>query len=262
MIADMPAGTLPYENRPVAARSQSAKTCIEGTVSMCAVWLVICSASAVSGLPPLRSPSETAIATVGGCDQLAQLHVATLLLRSGIRCDMEGSIVYGVLVPTKDAARALAILRADLKARPYRITLDVGNRLEQYAEPSDVRRGWKPRVLYDDLVKLPNYGPKTDIGGVLRQPDVVKAARAFPYVEEIVTVEQSYFDPRGRSRTGHRVELQMTVDLNAEVGGARFWFEAWDDGRQIAGCGSNEWWQGDKKTVAANQKRYDHRKLN
>ena len=83
-----------------------------------------------------KSDLGTGIASVGGMDKPAQAHVETLLLQHGIHCAMEGSIIYGVWVAPKDAARALRILRQDLKLRPFDITLWEGDVGEQYSSPA------------------------------------------------------------------------------------------------------------------------------
>lgn len=59
------------------------------------------------------------IAVVGSLDKDAQEHVTALLGSEGIESYTEGSLVYALYVPAKDAERATAILKSDAEASDY-----------------------------------------------------------------------------------------------------------------------------------------------
>jgi hypothetical protein len=73
--------------------------------------------------PSASISNWTIIATVGGLDCITQMHIAALLRSHGIESLIEGSVVYGVSVPEKDAARGVVIIREDLQRRHYSIDL-------------------------------------------------------------------------------------------------------------------------------------------
>ena len=54
-------------------------------------------------------------------DRELHAHVYQLLEQHGIRADIHGSVVYGVLVSAEDAQKAREILRPDAAARGYQV---------------------------------------------------------------------------------------------------------------------------------------------
>jgi hypothetical protein len=172
---------------------------------------------------------------------------------------MEGSIGYGVSVPTKDVDRSIGILKKDLAKRRYWITLYEGKKEQQYSVPDELWGSKRLDKKYEDVIRLKDYGGSTDLGAVLRHPDVTDAARAFSYVAEVKTLKREYLGEDGKIRTGHEVKLELVANLKEEIGGWRFSFQVWDGGKEIETQGGSEWWQGDPATVGANKKKYDHR---
>src|SRR5690348_7317887 len=67
--------------------------------------------------------SWVGIASIGGIDRITEIHIASLLGTRGITPVIEGSVLYGVIVPAADAKRATAILRADARKRRYWIII-------------------------------------------------------------------------------------------------------------------------------------------
>ena len=65
----------------------------------------------------------TFIATVGGVDGITHTHLEQLLNGHHIESLIEGSIVYGVSVPTDKKAEAIKLIKDDLRERRYDITL-------------------------------------------------------------------------------------------------------------------------------------------
>ena len=199
------------------------------------------------------------IATVGGLDRITQHHVACLLKSYNINCVIEGSAVYSVSVPVKDIKRGIGILKNDLKFRIYNITLCDGDSERRYSVPEEKWKIEKMAGKYDELISLWEYRDSTVLGAVLRQAAIKRDVPAFPFVSKTRIFAREYFGPQSRINTGYEVEIELAASLKEDIGGKRLCFQVWDDGRQVQTLGSNEWWRGNRETVAANQKKYDKR---
>ena len=59
------------------------------------------------------------VAVVSPMDTNTQVHVSSLLESAKIPCFIEGSVVYGVLVPKDEVSRATEILKRDAATNKY-----------------------------------------------------------------------------------------------------------------------------------------------
>jgi hypothetical protein len=116
-----------------------------------------------------------------------------------------------------------------------------------------------PRALHSVLLERAEYAASTDAGAALRHDSMINAIRAFPYVTEIRSCPRPYLAANGQMRTGHDLEIELTVSLDTKIGGSRYGFQVADGGAMVLPRGSNEWWQGEPDTVAANKAQYDQR---
>jgi hypothetical protein len=214
-------------------------------------------ASSCQSPAPVPLPQWEGVAAVGGTDRVAQMHVEGLLKRNGIDSLIEGSLLYGVAVPPRDAARARELLRRDVRERPYYITILDGDKREDHTASPDAWVVVSPRERCDAMLLSQAYSAETDLGAALRHPDVREAAHTFPWVMQVRSFEQAYFDEGGKARTGHQFELELAAKLDDHIGGTRFWIEAWGGGRGVMMIGSNGWWTGDEAARKGNGAAYD-----
>jgi hypothetical protein len=209
---------------------------------------VFCMAS--NGISSTNGPDEgwRSVATVNSTDGITHTHVHSLLKSQGIECTIEGSVVYDVSVPEKKYAQAVKLLKQDLKKRHYEITIYVDGKDIKHTIPKKMWRKSTPKKTHQELIGLESYGPTTDIGALLRSPEVRKKIVTFPYVVCIKSLERRYLNPGGREKIGHDFEIEFAVSLDEESGGKRLYCQVWDEGKQIQVWGSNEWGQtGSKK---------------
>jgi hypothetical protein len=202
------------------------------------------------------------VATVGGVDRITHTHVQSLLKRYGIECLIEGSVVYGISVPEKKYAQAVKLLKQDLKKRHYNITIHVDGKDIKHTIPKKMWRKVTPKKIHQELIGLELYGPTTDIGTLLRSPEVCKEIVTFPHVVCIKSLERRYLNSGGQEKIGHEFEIELAVTLDEEIGGRRLYCQVWDEGKQILVWGGNEWWHGEPNVVSANKRKYDKRKDN
>jgi hypothetical protein len=187
----------------------------------------------VTGAPDDPHEGWKSVAVVGCNDRITQIHVSSLLKSHGIECSMEGSIVWGVSVPTKDADRSIEILKQDLVTRHYWIILYEGKKEHRYSTPDKLWTTERPQKKYEDLIRLKQYDRSTDLGAVLRHPDVKAAVRKFPYVAKIKTLEREYLDRDGKVRIGHEVNLELVASPNKDTGEWGFDFQVWGEGKSV-----------------------------
>ncbi len=226
----------------------------------CKIALFVCMI-AVAGLASSEIRWRSA-ATVDGGDGITHTHVHSLFKSQGIECAIEGSVVYDVSVPEKKYAQAVKLLERDLKKRYYEITLHVDGKDITYTVPKKMWRKSTPKKTHRELIGLELYGPATDIGALLRSPEVRKEIVTFPYVVCIKSLERKYLNSAGQEGIGHEFDIEFAVKLDEEVGGKRLCFQVWDEGKQILSCGGNEWWHGEPSVVSANRQKYDKRNDN
>ncbi len=200
------------------------------------------------------------IASVGGLDGITHTHLYSLLKAHGIDCAIEGSVIYGVAVPTDKQTEAIRIIKDDLRERRYDITLHTGGKDLKYSIPERNWRATEPKVLYTDLITRPDCAATTDLGALLRTADVANDALDFPYVVRIKSLERQYLDADHTLQTGHQFDIEFAVKQDEEIGGKRIYFQVWNHGKQIESLGSNEWWHGSPGEIAANKRKYDKRK--
>jgi hypothetical protein len=202
----------------------------------------------------------TFIATVGGLDSITLTHLHSLLKSHGIDSISEGSVVYGVAVPTDRQEDAIRVIKADLREREYDITLHAGGKETEYSIPKSRWRAATPNAHYTDVITRPDCAPSTDLGALLRSAEVVNDTLAFPYVIRIKSLERQYRSEDQTLHTGHQFEVEFAVSADKEIGGKRIYFQVWDHGKQIESLGSNEWWHGPPTEIARNKQKYDKRK--
>jgi hypothetical protein len=196
-------------------------------------------------ISPPGEPDEgwRSIATVNSADGITHTHIHSLLKSQGIECAIEGSAVYDVSVPEKKYAQAVKLLKQDLKKRQYDITIHVDGKDIKHTIPKKMWRKSTPKKIHQELIGLDPYGPATDIGALLRSPDVHKDMVTFPYVVCIKSLERRYLNSGGREKTGHDFEIELAITLDEKTGGKRLYCQVWDDGKQVQVWGSNEWGQ-------------------
>lgn len=202
------------------------------------------------------------VATVGSVDRITHTHVQSLLKLHGIECLIEGSVVYGISVPKKNYDRATEVLKEDLKIHQYIITLHAEGKDIEHTIPKKMWRKSTPKKTHQELIGLELYGPTTDIGALLRSPEVRKEIVTFPHLVCIKSLERKYLNSSGKAKTGHEFDIEFAVTLDEEIGGRRLYCQVWDEGNQILVWGGNEWWHGEPNVVSANKRKYDKRKDN
>ena len=202
----------------------------------------------------------TFIATVGGLDGITLTHLHSLLKGHGIDSISEGSVVYGVAVPTGKEEDAIRLIKTDLRAREYDITLHAGGKETKYSIPVSRWRMTEPNVLYTALITRPDCAPSTDLGTLLRRAEVVNDTLAFPYVVRIKSLERQYLSEDQTLQTGHQFEIEFAVRSDTEIGGKRIYFQVWDHGKQVECLGSNEWGHGSPTEIERSKQQYDKRK--
>ena len=77
--------------------------------------------------PTLQSDGDddiVGIASIDGMDKLLGQGIQNAFAESGIKCTLEGSVVYGVLVYRKGAAAAVSILTNDIRFTGKKIRLN------------------------------------------------------------------------------------------------------------------------------------------
>jgi hypothetical protein len=173
--------------------------------------------------------------------------VQSLLKRHGIECLIEGSVVYGVSVPKKNYDRAVEVLKEDLKIHRYSITLHAEGNDIKYTIPEKMWRKSTPKKTHQELIGLELYGPTTDIGALLRSPEMRKEIVTFPHVVCIKSLERRYLNPGGKERIGHEFDIELAVKPGEKIGGKRLRFQVWNNGKQVQLVGANEWWHGEPK---------------
>ena len=212
--------------------------------------------------PPPPGPAKgwSFVATVGGLDGITQIHLHSLLAAHAVDCLMEGSVVYGVSVPTDKYSEALRLIQEDLRQRKYDITLYTGAGDLKFSVPDADWKSTEPKVTCADLLSRGDYAPSTDLGGLLRTREVQNEALAFPYVMRIESLERSYLDSQQIAQVGHEVVIELAVKPDEEIAGHRLRFQVWDSGKQIRSFGGSERWRGTPDEVARNKQQYDKRK--
>lgn len=195
--------------------------------------VAIAAALALSGCTPRNSAEWETIGVVDILDFITRDHVTNLLKRANIESSMEGSVTVGVDVPEKHAARALQILKADAKARPYNITIYDGDKLLTFEFPDSAKRTIHPRLACDKLLKQPSFGPKTDIGVALRHADMKASTKTFPYIKSIEIISREYVGRDGLSRTGHKFTIDLVESLTVDRRGGTIYFQIWDGGKRV-----------------------------
>ena len=200
------------------------------------------------------------VATVDGGDAITHSHLAALLKAHKIECSIGGSVVYGVSVPAAKYAEAVKIITKDLRERQYNITIYADGKDIKHSVPQEAWQASEPKMKLQELLAREDYGPSTDIGRLLRAPEIMNESLAFPFVVRIRSMERTYMDDHQKIQIGHQFDIELAASLNEEIGGKRLYFQVWDSGKHIQGRGSNEWWHGTPETVASNKAKYDKRK--
>ncbi|MCY3018518.1 MAG: hypothetical protein NTW87_05745, partial [Planctomycetota bacterium] len=199
------------------------------------------------------------VATIGGNDRITHAHLDSLLRAHGVDCVIEGSIVYGVSVPTARQAEAISLIKEDLRERKYDITLHADGKELTFSVPDGDWRTSEPGLKHADLLAGGGCAASTDLGALLRTPRVTNEVLAFPYVVRIKSLEREYMDSEGKTQVGHEFDIEFAVRPDEEIGGTRLYFQVWDHGKQVHFHGSNEWWHGVPDEVERNKQQDDKR---
>jgi hypothetical protein len=198
------------------------------------------------------------VAFMGGLDMLTQMHIANLLSQNGIAPYIEGSTIYGLDVPAGQGDKAKKLIEESVNKIPNSIVVSHtdsgvlgiwGNRSNMYM--LSFNKSCK-EVLEDSKQKYYSI-----ISAMLNHPDIKGKIKTFKYIEKMQVVERNYADKDGSIAIGYEVELYLSVDLNMEVAGFKQYAQVWDDGKNGALHGSNEWWHGTPETVERNKRKYE-----
>ncbi|HDZ22257.1 hypothetical protein LCGC14_0274960 [marine sediment metagenome] len=210
-------------------------------------------------LRPGRMDGWRFVATVGGLDRITHTHLRSLLSARGIDCGLGGSRAYAVTVPEADHSEAIKVIKEDLRQRKYNITLHTGGEDLTFSIPDSDWQTSEPGRLHADLLSDDDFAAATDIGALLRSPEVMADVLAFPYVVRIKSLQREYLDSEQNVRIGHQFEIELAVKADEEIGGKRLRFQVWDQGKQLQHLGSNEWGHGSRSEVDRNKEEYDKR---
>ncbi len=155
---------------------------------------------------------------VGGSDRLEGVHITRLLAANGIDSFLEGSVIHGVMVARKDAARAREILSEE-RSRPHK---------HQSTRTIVVDRSLG-RALSE-----PRFAEETCLGRILRSIRV-KAPEAddYPILREIRLRSRDVLGVGGDLKVGYYVEVRLTVSLEADSARATVDLQVWDDGHEV-----------------------------
>jgi len=195
------------------------------------------------------------IADLKARDEIAAIHVSSLLKAQGIQSYIDSNEVW---VPLSRGEQACQLLADDAARRPYPLWLrDADGNQRGFApavaweETTDVNR------TYEDLLKDAGYGAETGLGRVLRHRRVRDEAALYPDVERIRRRPRTYLGPAGQPCTGYDVELKMggylvreedAETISTTHSGTLVHAQLWNDSRDVAFIESLRWYK--KRAVA------------
>ena len=192
---------------------------------------------------------RTHIAVIDGGDEIAAIHIDSLLAQHGIVAIVEGSVVYGVEVPADAAGRSSSLLAEDARRRPYFLRLSDGQSFKTRKSDWMVEH---PGKRFDELVRSPSYAVGTDLGGALCEAHIQHLLRNSPYINAVHTLERHYLaSGTGRWAVGHDINLELGRGKGDDTSGARIRLQAYDGGQHVRFQGSNAWMPSEDKKPSA-----------
>lgn len=148
------------------------------------------------------------------------IHVTALLQMHGIPCRIWGSLLYTVDVPEEDVDRARRILWDEAVRIPFDVGFDVAVDDYTLAEEETVTQTLNLRR--DLMIRQAAYAADTDLGGVLRHGEIVRASKLFPFVVAVETTSYEYLDEDSRYKFAHEYWVTLGKEPGTESHRLRF----------------------------------------
>lgn len=183
------------------------------------------------------------IATVSGKDWLAMIHIRSLLESHGIPDFMDGSVLYGVNVPTKYRIQAIRYLKQDVIRHPYKIWLadEVKGTGHFYGVPDSAWITKKINKTYKSLLHEAEFSYGTDMGRILRQPLLRHMAGFYPILATIHYLKRNYMDEK-KWTVDYEMEITFVKHVrHSENIGETLSLLARDRGQRVMSSGSSSW---------------------
>lgn len=188
--------------------------------------LGICGLAAAAEVKDWKS-----IGAVSGIDPIAQIHITNLLLSHEIESAMEGSLMYGVLVPPENAEKAVELLRTDALKLRYRVRLG-NNEVVEPVELKVVLRG----ISVSSALKNPEFGSETALGRFLRSEQIEQLTAKYPDIISLSVRKRQYLATPKRYETGYDVDIRLRNLVQGRAQGSYYgFFRVYDGGRQVFG---------------------------
>jgi hypothetical protein len=176
-----------------------------------------------------------AAAAIGGNDQITLTHVANLLESKGIACAMEGSTIYGIMVPKQTADVATRLLREDAKKRGYWIMF-AGEDAPKVAEAAATRI----RLPVAQVLTRPDFAADKPLGRFLRSKELSAKLRAYPFVESLQICQREYLAHKDKTETGYEVRITLHAKAGDDSKGCQYDYQVLSQG-ELVPQGGAEW---------------------
>jgi len=142
------------------------------------------------------------------------IHVTALLQMHGIPSQIWGSVAYTIDVPEEDVERARRILWDEAVRRPFDVAFDVA--LDDYtlaeADPTTQTLNLRRELMIRQVA----YAADTDLGGVLRQEEILRASKKFPFVISVESTAYEYLDEDFRYKSAHEYWIILGKEADSE----------------------------------------------
>ena len=188
-----------------------------------------------------NSDDWTGIAGISSNDVMSCIHITNFLGSNDIDSLIEGSLIYGISVPSAKASAAKDLLRADALMQGYRVQFD----------RSDMVNAAKLNPLVSRLdvasaLKMEELGSETALGRFIRSEKLSSLTEKYPYVVLLAVHERKYLATPTTFSTGYDLEIELRTSLQDSADGYRGRFQVYDGGSEVKSLGSNEWIGGMK----------------
>ena len=168
------------------------------------------------------------VATISAIDRITDIHIRNLLRSNGISSTSEGSVIYGIEVPPGQTNEAIRILKSDAQLRGYQIRFgknDVTKKVEKKRILSELR--------VEEVLARPTFASNTPLGIFLRSK--------YPVLTYLDVHERQDLSATNVFKTGYDIEIALSDAPARGSSGYRGWYQVYDEGREIASLGANEW---------------------
>jgi hypothetical protein len=185
-----------------------------------------------------NAEERKSVAAVSGIDSITKIHICNLLLSHGIEPIMEGSVMYGVEVPSARAAEASKLIRKDALWRRYYVFFAKND----VVEPGKAKEKLS-RTAFATALKDPIYAPTSALGRFLRCDQIQKLAAKYPYIASMKAYERHYLATPTLLHMGYEIEVDLRDTLEKDLHGYSGSYQVYENGTVINSLGSSKWTQ-------------------